>query len=245
MIEPVKLTSIERSLGDFLDYSNHPKQGCNPQALSKDNLLSASSIIGFNSLNKEVLLPTYKQSSGWGRRHLSRKEIFSLWGYGSVADKGISTTEILELMPLQPLQLCINSTQAMKELDRSTSKGLGTPITATPPATTFLVSIGRTLSHNWIDPNVIASSTSKADKSPVPQAMWDKRIELVFSNKTGVKNLIVQLRNGLLRLYRRRLLHSFIFYLRTCYNIEYSNYLNGQRLAWNGGMLLSTTFTLP
>ena len=133
----------------------------------------------------------------------------------------------------------------MKEPNVPTLKAHEIPIRTSDAATRFSPTIGRTMSHDWIDPNVITSSTSKADKSPVPQAMWDKRIELVFPDRTGVMNLITKLRKGLLRVYRRRLLTSFLHYLQTSYDEEYSNYMKGQRLARNGGMLFSMTIILP
>ena len=60
MSKPEKFIEIERSLGNFLDYSNHPMEACGPQALTKNKFLSKNSIMSIKSLGKQVLLPTYK-----------------------------------------------------------------------------------------------------------------------------------------------------------------------------------------
>ena len=81
---PRYLTKIRRKLGDFLDYTVHPLTMVNVDLMEKSKFLVETSIPSVQELSKPVLLPTYKFSSGWGSRALTRKEKFNLWGYSCI-----------------------------------------------------------------------------------------------------------------------------------------------------------------
>ena len=72
-------------------------------------------------------------------------------------------------MLLQPLQLCLNSMQSIKVISGLALNADLKVMRTTEGKSTFFPAIGRTICHDWIDPKVIASATSTADKSPVKE----------------------------------------------------------------------------
>ena len=75
-----KIGSMQRALGDFIEYSAHPDTPIEFEKIDPATHLVKDSCLTFHSLNKPVVLPTYKFSSGWGHRKLTRKELCHIWG---------------------------------------------------------------------------------------------------------------------------------------------------------------------
>ena len=90
------------------------------------------------------------------------------------------------------------------------------------------------INHYWVDQSLISMSTRKEDKAPVPTALWDRRIIASFCNNPNVGKLIEPLRSFLIRVYRRRLLKSFINYIGRTFPGEWINYCKGDRSHTNG-----------
>ena len=104
---PLSLTLIDRTLGDFIDVSNHPTKLHSLSDEHGANLLHKDSIPKINLLESRVILPTFKFSSGWGTRKLSTKEIFGIWGLSELLPHELNAEEIIQLVPIQPLALSI------------------------------------------------------------------------------------------------------------------------------------------
>ena len=97
---PQSLTRMQRKLGDFLDFSTMPCDQVSMSNEMKVDTLNVDSIPRPQDLNRMVLLPTYRFSSGWGIRPLTRKEWFNIWGYGVLEKSNLSIERLMILVPI-------------------------------------------------------------------------------------------------------------------------------------------------
>ena len=143
--------------------------------------------------------------------------------------------EIINAITLQPLSLIIHSfiksTQQAEDAQIQ-AKSLSFNFTI---ITSYFTRLNQTMNHTLIDPNIINDNNRKADKSPVPSAMWDQRIHLTFPGRRGITFLIQTCRAMLLRSYRRIFLLSFLKHLDLTCHLEYSKHKLGHRKVYNGG----------
>ena len=103
------MTLIDRKLGDFIDFSDHPTKIHNPSIATEKEFLNKNSTPLVSKLNNRLIMPAYKFATGWGTRRLSTKEIFDIWGYSGLLHNKISSEQIANLVPIQPLTLAISS----------------------------------------------------------------------------------------------------------------------------------------
>ena len=157
-----------------------------------------------------------------------------LWGLSELENTGMSIEGLKRLTPIQPLQLALNSYLMSRPRSKPTLKVVPM-ITSAPSESTHFDSLKIEISNEWVDQALISKSSRKEDKAPTPSSLWDKRILLSFSNRSGVGQLIKVLRSFLLRIYRRRLFRSLITHLRTSYAMEWDAYCNGFRCYAIGG----------
>ena len=234
---PLQLTSIHRTLGDFIDYGDQPSSQVNINDLHIDKWLTTDSLPLPIDFRKNILLPSFRFASGWGTRPVSRKELFGIWGLSELVSSPIDKDYLMNLNPTQPLSLIINS---FLVVNTSSSRPLfKSIITTPPPSTTTFDSLNIEISNEWISQSVVDQPNRKEDKAPTPSELWDKRILLSFPDREGVVELISVFRSFLLRVYRRRLLKSFTSYLRSSFPNKWDDYLLGQRSQAVGGDELS------
>ena len=100
------LTALHRTLRDFLDYSYYLNK-IHLTTSSIDKFIQKDSIVSLKQLSNKVLLPTYKFSSGWGSRDLSKKEIYSIWSHDEMINSSLDVIVIVTLIPTQPLSLLL------------------------------------------------------------------------------------------------------------------------------------------
>jgi len=178
-----------------------------------------------SDFDKHLLVPTYRFASGWGIRRVTKREVCSIWGLSSLESTKLDLDCILALNPTQSLSLVINS------IFLTNSSPIPSSIKLTdhlPPSTTTLFTdINTEIPNDWVDHSVVLQSNRKEDKAPTPSELWDRRIILSFPQRLGIAQLIQPFRMFLLRVYRRRVLHSLVTYLRSTFTTEWINYLNG------------------
>ena len=127
---------------------------------------------------------TYRFASGWGCRELTRKELFNIWGLSELEDTEVLSDWLVTVAPSQIANLLLSAYFSkdkavgvkLKNLSRST------PVSS-PSQTTIFTAINRSISHDWIDDNIVFSPIQKANNAPVPALLWDKRIIASFPNK--------------------------------------------------------------
>ena len=172
---PKTLTSISRTLGDFLEYSVHPKLSVDIGVEDINNLLTKDSVLSVKCLKKQVLMPTYRLSSGWGKRCLARKELFSIWGLMSLESTTFSLQQLKNIVPIQTLSLILNACvlQPSCRVKSSVSMPVNNHFDTVPTSTTFS-SINATISNDWIDQSLLVTSSRKEDKATMPTWLWDE-----------------------------------------------------------------------
>ena len=162
------------------------------------------------NVREEILLPIYKFKTGWSTRLLHRNEIFRIWGDSELCNAHMKQEEIANTTPAQPLSLLIHNfmkdTQQTEDIQIQ-SKRLSFNV---PTRTAYFPQLDHAMNYTWIIPDITNNNNQKADKSPVPSAMWDQRILLTFPGRSGIKLLIKTCHTMLLRSYRRSLLLSFL-----------------------------------
>ena len=233
---PVKLTNIKRTLGDFIDFSEQPHTIFIAKDSNTSEFLTTNSTLSVKELKKQVKLPSYMHSSGWGTRFLSRKEIFAIWGLLDLEPSGLDIDSLVNIPPIQVLSLIINSYLSSKSVSKANSVSQQMKIHP-PSSSTHFEEINTTINDDWIDVSLVEKSSRKEDKAPVPSSLWDNRVLLSFPGRTGVPNLIIVLRSFLLRIYRKRLTKSLLLYLRSSFHSKWTNYVNGSRTHMKGGDL--------
>jgi hypothetical protein len=75
---------------------------------------------------------------------------------------------------------------------------------------TYIPSLKRHLSHDWIDVTLITATASKADDASLPCRMWDSRLELLFP---GCLPALDPFRLWCLKWQRRRLIREIRTYM--------------------------------
>ena len=155
---PPKFSSIKRALGDFIDYSTHPDHLINHNQIEENSYLFKDSYLTFHSLNRPVVLPTYKFNSGWGYRGLTRKEIFNMWGLSSLENVKLELDRIQSITPTQVAVLLLASyfTLHWPPTKLSYSKDLFLKTLPRSTSTTF-PSIDVTINYDWIDDSIVLS----------------------------------------------------------------------------------------
>ena len=103
-----KLSSISKTIGDFIEYSHQPWKICSPQ-LKNSKVATSSSIVGVKDLHEEIFLPSYKFATGWGCRFLSKKEACLILGWDILEVSSIRKECIVSLNPIQSLSLVVQS----------------------------------------------------------------------------------------------------------------------------------------
>jgi len=210
-VQPPKLlVPIKRSLGDFLDFSIKPEI---LRELPKPdyNYLTKDSIYTLREISSKVILPTSIYLMGWGIRNLYKKEVCSIWGLSELNDQPVTVEDLIILSPVQPLGQVLHAFFCSKPLVKSFIQ-MAKKEEALPAFTRF-DELNVEINHDWVDQSLISTSTRKEDKAPVPTALWDRRIIVSFCNNPNAGKLIEPLRSFLIRVYRRRLLKSFINYI--------------------------------
>ena len=231
---PTTITMISRTLGDFLEYSVHPNHSVKVGGADASDVLTKESVLSIASLNKQVLMPTFRLATGWGKRCLTRKELFSIWGLLSLESTSMSIQQLKSVVPIQPLSLILNAyvLQPSHHVRKSVPVSVQDHFDAPSTSTTFS-SINTTISNDWIDQSLLITSR-KEDKATIPTWLWDKRIIDSFPSR-NTEPLILALRTLCLLQYRKSLTRSYLMCLRSTFPIEWTLYCSGKRSHMEGG----------
>ena len=233
---PPKLTKIQRKLKDFIDFSSQPDEQVDPDNISSLDCLRVDSTPTVFDLSKRVLLPSYRFSTGWGIRHLTRKECFNLLGYGAIIDSNVSVPELLTLIPIQPLALTLIPFFTALPPSSRIQQTVPSIVPSAISTCTYFEAIDTTISDDW---TLVLDNTrsTKEDKAPVPSELWDARLFASFNSANQVARLVAGLRDLCICRYRRNITTSFLHFLRTTFHTEWSDYVSGSRLSSDGGNL--------
>jgi hypothetical protein len=236
---PVGLTTsvLRRTIGDFLDYSLRPT----PFDISKPNISSIAFIRSDALLcpfhwDAVVAYATHFSRTGWGIRSLSPGELLKVFDFPArTRTDGLRVEHFNRLVPLSVLESWFrpwSSTLTSIEPERILLPG--SPRRILPPVDeTWIAPLQRFLPHSWIAGSLVTSKAAKRDDASAPTELWDQRLLLLFPYPLSFYNC---LRTLLLRRLRRRLLRSFLLYLRTTYGsvwpttlLRYRQELTGSR----------------
>jgi len=228
---PSNLTCVERSIGDFLDYSNLESKCIPYEAIKEQQLLTPSMVWKYSNNQRKVALPSPTSHTGWITRDLHRKELLDMWGWARFINSPLGTNHILTFTPIQPLCLIVNS--YLKRSPPSVSHMRNTMVLKSKlvPSTTTFPTINVTINHDWTKVSV---TKDKSDQAPVPSGFWDERLKASFPGQSNIMSVVACLRSLCLCQYRKRLTSSLLTYLRMTFPSDWANFLSGDRSSRRG-----------
>jgi hypothetical protein len=228
------VTSIRRSIGDALSYSEglellrEPFDGA--KHYSKEDRLRPSSLL------KPVVYSSGLLGNRLGVRHLTVLEIAHIYGIPTLYSEVCTMADFAYLVPVQFMDalmdalLSVVSENSSPEFSSSTTPPpllFHDLVVPTPTDSTWLPSIGRYLSHSWIDSETVTDKAVKADDAAAPSHMWDARIQLLWPSLT--QDHLVALQSFLLRWLRRKTTRELRRYLADHYGTNWCSELSVQR----------------
>jgi hypothetical protein len=234
---PVKLepeiTMLQRTLKHVVDHAVRPS--CIRMTdVRFTSALTLKDRIHPSNLMREFVYPTHFCCTGWGFRSLTLGELSQVYGLPMLCRTGVLSVEDFE--PLLPAQIFYSLQDEL-----SASAGGGTqmkavthpkhtklPLFSFPCSTrSWIVAVGKWLSHDWIDTTQVTLKAAKRDDALVATDMWNKRLMLLYPTCTVLH--LSTLRNWLLCRVRRLVLRGLRSYLLSRYGFTWAATLGASR----------------
>jgi hypothetical protein len=160
-------TAIWRNVGHVLDHSNRPRPASGPDAPG----ILASCLLPVSSLDSDIIYQTSFTATGWGRRKLSEDELGIAFGFPLWLRLARPSSHIFPLIPVQILLGCLRSILALSPKTSVLPIGSLGPSVGTPTCT-WLPSIQKYLSHEWVDSSLATDKVVKHDDADFPSHLW-------------------------------------------------------------------------
>jgi len=159
LAKPCDLPNIERVLGDFITYSCQPSQAIAFEKIDPKFHLVKDAKISMKKLKNKLALPTHLFSTGWGLRELLPSEIFNIWGLPDLDNK-LDLEFLLRIVPTQVASaiLCSYFTLRPSSNYKKSNDKKQVRFKLDNDITSF-ETIGKSITHEWIDDNIILSSS--------------------------------------------------------------------------------------
>jgi hypothetical protein len=182
-----RVSVLRRNIRSFFNFGirpvpcNHVKLTSTSSAFYKiDDKLQAQ------FLYRPVLFQTHFSYTGWGVRSLTTHELAHAYGLPKVLAQRADLDDSLFRYP--PVQILDAIIQGFLATD-STALPCSPTATVPPPLRlgsesliqqSWIPSLGRYLSHEWIDTSLVTIKAIKHDNASAPSHLWDARMTLLF-----------------------------------------------------------------
>jgi hypothetical protein len=246
-----QVTTLRRKIASIMDASVKPRFLTSRE--KPDHALSAQELLSPLHLEQPVMCSTRFYSSGWGIRSLTTGELASAFGFSVRLRMGeISKLSFNVCVPIQllhsillPVLTSTGPTIGCKRhkiqwdpIREPRLIGTGSVLDTDGALAkrSWLPSIQRWLSHQWIDPELVTATAAKRDDACVPTSLWDARLTLLYP---GVTRLHLEtLRSWLLRRCRLNVTRSLLRFLRSQHSIGWALQLTKSRASRHQGGVL-------
>ena len=212
-----KLSTLKRKLGDFIDY------GVPPSTLLKpESFVDHTKLIPVQHLLELVQFPTHFSHNGLGYRKLLPKELARIFGFSTIEQPILYTSDMFPVVPIQLMDSLLNPYLTSVRHTSQPLESLNLPPIHNEVGYTFFPLLKQKLTHHWAhvsDPKAVVATNDMAE---INQSIWDQRTTLLFPHiKPPILNVTRKL---ILTKHFRSIYLEFKTYLKEKFPSDYEDY---------------------
>jgi hypothetical protein len=189
-VAPIK-TGLRRTLAHIIDFGAAAYEV--PSAVQTRHKLSERLQPG--AVQRQVRYRTPCSVNAWGCRRLTISELGIAFGIPSYFRTAVEHATLFPLVPLQILDEILSALMDTRVVAPSFIAKVARAAIPAPLTKTWLPTLQKFLSHEWIDLEKITDDAAKRDDAAAPVSLWNRRISLVLpctdDNLDGWRRLLL------------------------------------------------------